>query len=71
MVFVFGCYSGKELQADIINAELVKIDTVYRHPSNREQLLTWKTDDNLQYVSYASMDQVFVVGSKIMMLVRK
>jgi len=78
LLFVFttallcGCFTSQEVQVDVANAQLVKIDTVYRYPNQQQQLLTWKLlESNTQYFSYAPMASVYSVGSHMMVLVRK
>lgn len=65
-----GCYSFKEVEVQMMHAELVKIDTIYRY-DRREQVLTWRSPDNTQYVSYAALGPVFTLGSKVAVFVRK
>jgi hypothetical protein len=67
---LFGCYADKQLELQTVNVQLVKIDTVYRHPVN-EQALTWQTDDNIRYISYEPMDKSFIIGSRFTVMMRK
>ncbi len=68
---ITGCANFKEIQVDMVQAKLVKLDTVYRYPDLLKQL-TWKDQDNLEYVSFVSIyDQSFSVGSSMMVLRRK
>lgn len=67
---LFGCYADKELELQTVNVQLVKIDTVYRHPAN-EQVLTWKSEDNVRYISYEPIEKSFVVGSRFTVMMRK
>lgn len=65
-----GCYSSREVQVDFVNAELVRIDTIYRHPE-QHQVLTWQTGDNIRYISYAPINKPFTVGARIAVMVKK
>lgn len=65
------CTVNREIQAEIVNAELVKIDTIYRYPNVREQLLTWKSQRNIEYISYASISNYYTVGARMAVLVTK
>ena len=38
-----GCYAEKQIEADVVNVELVKIDTLYRYPT-AQQALIWKSE---------------------------
>jgi hypothetical protein len=72
LVILFACGTSKEIEVDFVNAELVKIDTVYRYPNNYQQVLTWKSkDNNVQYVSYASIGNVYSVGSRMLVMVKR
>ena len=62
-----GCTSAyRELQeVDMVKAQLVRIDTIFRHPEKVKQL-TWKDSDNIQYISYVSMqNELYSVGSSL------
>ena len=70
-----GCYSSKQFQVEMTNAELIKIDTVTRYditPAEsewkQEQQLTWMDDYKNQYISYASLNERYVVGTKVAVL---
>ncbi len=66
-----GCYSTREgVYANLEDAELVKIDTVERYVSKYEQLLTWKTSDNMEYVSYVPLNRKYVIGTRTSVLIR-
>jgi len=54
----------------MVSAELVKIDTAFRY-SRPEQLLTWRDVNDVNYVTYAPMNNIFFVGSKMIVLVKK
>jgi hypothetical protein len=74
-----GCYTSGQIQVEVANAQLVRIDTVYRYQTeNRvdrdwqpEQQLTWRDDNNNTYVSYASLDEPYIVGTKMAILRKK
>lgn len=68
---LFACGTSREIEVDFVNAELVKIDTVYRYPNNYQQVLTWKSENNIQYVSYASLNNAYAVGSRMLVMVKK
>ena len=60
-VALYGCYAERNVQVNIVNAKLVKIDTVYRYRSG-EQLLVWKGSNNVQYVSYTPLERKLYGG---------
>ena len=66
-----GCLSTREsIQANLVDAELVKIDTVERYVNKYQQVLTWKTSDHMEYVSYVPMGRKYVVGTRMAVLIR-
>jgi hypothetical protein len=67
---LFSCAPRNEIQVEFVNAELVRIDTVYRI-SGHEQVLTWRTPNNVQYISYASMEDVYLVGTRFPVMVKR
>lgn len=70
VVALAGCFSSRDIQVDVVNAELVRIDTVYRYPEYKK-VLVWKTPSNVEYLSFAAMKDVYTVGSKLPVLVRR
>ena len=67
---LLSCAVQKDIQVEFVHAELIKIDTVYRYP-NTEQVLTWKTNENIHYISYAPLRQPYQVGTRMAVMVRK
>ncbi|HEX6916222.1 MAG TPA: hypothetical protein VF145_13325 [Chitinophagaceae bacterium] len=66
-----GCFSTREgIQANLIDAELIRIDTVQRYVNTYQQLLTWRTSDHMEYVSYVPMGRKYVVGTRMAVLTR-
>jgi hypothetical protein len=64
---MIGCTYGKELQVEMVKAELIKIDTVFRQP-NVKKMLTWRDESNIEYVTFVSMTQSYVLGTSMMVL---
>ena len=69
------CYSSKKEQVEMVNAQLIKIDTIFRYQSLRnqyawqeEQQLTWMDNYNKEYVSFASINQMYTIGTRMTML---
>jgi hypothetical protein len=68
-VVLASCYSPREIQVDIVSAQLVRIDTVYRYTSyNTQQVLTWRDNENVEYISYAPMQANYIVGTRMAVL---
>lgn len=71
MWILSSCYFGRDMQVEKVNVELVKVDTVYRM-NGIMKVLTWKTDDRLEYFSLEPINTPQVdVGSTTVMLIKK
>jgi hypothetical protein len=69
LVGLTGCFSRRELQVEMVSAQLVRIDTIHRYyPNEFKQQLTWRDEENVEYVSYAPMQAVYMVGTKMAVL---
>lgn len=64
------CAVQEEVQVEFVNAYLVRIDTVVRN-ADRVQMLIWKGSDNIDYVSYTSMDDVYRIGYRMPVMIRR
>jgi hypothetical protein len=71
LVALYGCAAHREVQAEIVNAQLVKIDTVYRYDKNPQKQLTWVDENAIEYVTFASLASNYNIGSRMMVLVRR
>lgn len=67
-----GCANLRQVQqVDMVQAKVVRIDTVYRYPEHVKQI-TWKDSDDIQYVSYVSIyNQVYAIGSSMFVMRRR
>jgi hypothetical protein len=68
LVLLCGCFYPRDLQAEVVSAQLIKIDTINRYQNGQQQMLTWKDEHDIHYVSYASLKETYVVGTRIPML---
>lgn len=66
-IAIIGCSTQKEIQVEMVQAELIKIDTVFRQPKE-QKLLTWRGQDNVEYISFVSMNQTYSLGTSMMVL---
>lgn len=65
------CVSSKPpIQVSVSNAELVRVDTLYRNES-QVQLLTWRSPDQTEYISYATMKENIPLGTRMPVLMRR
>ena len=66
-----GCFSTREsIQANLVDAELIRVDTVERYVNTYQQLLTWRTSDHMEYASYVPMGRKYIVGTRMAVLIR-
>ena len=63
-LMISACVSRKSLQVSVVQAELVKIDTLYRN-TGYIQLLTWRSPEQMEFVSYAGIKEYYPVGAKM------
>ncbi|HEV7783420.1 MAG TPA: hypothetical protein VGO58_19230 [Chitinophagaceae bacterium] len=67
---ITGCYTSKEIEVEMVQAELIRIDTISRHPDN-QKMLTWRDQDQIDYVSYAAMHENYSLGLRMMVMRRR
>ncbi len=65
---VTGCRSSKEINVEMVNAQLIKIDTIYQNTAYPKQQLTWRDKDNIDYVSIVAMNRNYPIGMIVEML---
>ena len=70
IVALHSCSPPRDIQAEMVNAELVKIDTAFRY-TKPTQMLTWRDDNHVDYVTYAPMNNAFAIGSRMIVLVKR
>jgi hypothetical protein len=66
VITAVGCSNLKQVQqVDMVQAKVIRIDTVFRYPEHVKQL-TWKDTDDIQYISYVSIyNEVYGIGSSM------
>lgn len=67
--FVNGCTSGKEIQANFQDVELVKIDTITRYPNITEQQLTWLSSSHISYVTFEPIANSYPIGARMKVII--
>lgn len=67
LILFAGCFT-KEIQVEMISAQLIRIDTVHRYSNLQKQLLTWRDKYNMEYVSYVPMNENYIVGTRMALL---
>lgn len=68
---LFGCTVQREFLADLTVAKLVKIDVVTRYPDKQYKMLTWRTEDNIDFITYESVSSDVAIGDIIKVLTKR
>ena len=69
--FLFSCAGQKEIQVNMTNVQLIRIDTLERYPYASQQVLTWRSDDHIDYITFEPINRYYLVGSKMAVLVKR
>lgn len=69
--FIVGCTGPKDLQMDLTDVELVKIDTVQRYPNSSEKILTWRDENQVNYVTFVPLETYYTLGSRMKVMVKR
>lgn len=67
---IAGCGTERAIQVNIEEAQLVKIDTIQRYNAS-EKLLTWRTSDQVDYVTYVPLLSHYTIGSKMKVMIKR
>ena len=62
---IISCGTAKEVQVDMADVQLVKIDTIQRYPNSSEKVLTWQDDNHMSYVTFVPLESYYVVGARM------
>jgi hypothetical protein len=68
--FIIGCTEQKEIQMNIADVQLIKIDTVRRF-DGMEKLLTWRSDDQVEYVTYVPIEMYYPLGARMKAMIKR
>lgn len=71
VTLLFSCATKHEFMADLTVAKLVKIDIVSRYPDKQYKMLTWRTEDNVDYITYESMSSDVAIGDVVQVLTKR
>lgn len=68
VLVMLGCRSAREINVELISAQLIKIDTIYRDSNNPKQQLIWKDGNDIEYIAIVAMNKNYPLGLTISML---
>ena len=63
------CFPQRELQADLVDVTLIKVDTTRRFPDDEKKILTWRTDNKLTFVTFEPAEAYYPVGTRMKMMI--
>lgn len=69
--FISACQEQKEIQMSFMDVQLVKIDTIQRYQNNPQQLLTWRSEDRVDFVTYEPLTANYPIGARMKVMVRR
>jgi hypothetical protein len=69
--FLFACQQEKEIQMSFMDVQLVKVDTVQRYLENPQQVLTWRSQNRVDYVTYEPLSAYYPIGARMKVMVRR
>lgn len=68
---ISGCFHERAFQMNMTDVQLVKIDTVTRYPDTPQQILTWRSDDHIDYIIFEPLGNYYVLGSRMRVMVKR
>lgn len=70
-VLCYACFPSREVQAEMVDATLVKVEEVSRYPNTKQKILTWQTDRSVSFVTFEPSSVNIPVGTHTKVLVQK
>lgn len=67
----FSCAPAKDLEMNVEDVQLIKIDTIQRYASIPQQIFTWRSDDNIHYITYEPMNVATPIGARMKVMIRR
>lgn len=67
----YACFPGREVQAEMVYATLVKVEEVNRYPNAKQKVFTWETDKAISYVTFEKSSVNLPLGTRARVLVQK
>ena len=62
------CRSSREINVELVTAQVIRIDTIFKNTDEPKQQLTWRDSDNIEYICIVSMNQSYPLGVKYKLL---
>jgi hypothetical protein len=71
VAFITGCTAENEIQMNMADVQLVKIDTIQRYPNASEKLLTWKDENQVRYITFVPLETYYPLGARMKIMVKR
>lgn len=68
---LYACFPAHEIQAEMVDATLVKVEEVNRYPNIRQKILTWQTDRAISFVTVESATVQIPIGTHTKVLLQR
>ena len=68
---IFSCATEHEIQADMVDATLIKVEMVRRYPNAQEKWLTWSTSKTVNYITIEPVNTNVEIGMVRKVMIRK
>jgi hypothetical protein len=68
---ILSCTTERDIQADIVDATLIKVEMVKRYPNAQEKWLTWSTSKAVNYVTVEPANSNAEIGMVRKVMIRK
>lgn len=65
------CFSSHEIQAELVDATLVKVEVVNRYPDIKQKILTWQTEKAVSFVTFESSSVDIPLGTHTKVLLQR
>ncbi|MGE5518339.1 MAG: hypothetical protein ACM3VS_00335 [Candidatus Dadabacteria bacterium] len=69
--FLFGCGTERVVQATLMDATIVKVETITRYPNANEKMLTWETPNHVTYITFEPINSSLSLGDSRKVLVQR
>lgn len=70
-VLCYACFPAREIQAELVNATLVKVEEVNRYPNIRQKIFTWQTERAISFVTIEPSSTNIPIGTQTKVLMHK
>jgi len=67
----YSCFPAHEIQAEMVDATLVKVEEVSRYPNIKQKIFTWETDRAVSFVTVESSSIDIPIGTHTKVLLQK